>query len=390
MDVGDSFAVEPREFSDAETGRTLVQLTSGEGFDYPLYYFDPSITADGKTLVFHRHEKGEVQLYKLDLETWLATRLTNARTENALWRPYMQPPARGVRDQLSALNVVKREVVYFDGNEVRAVHVDSLRDRLLHTVAEDRTPCGLTDVSPDGRRFVFVHSDRGWWESRIARHDNPKTAPERHTAIGTRLDVLDVDSGEVRTLVRINSWLTHSNFYDNERIVFCHAPTENGVLMTDLRGGHYQHLRTQDDAGCVCHYLATAKGLMYEVSGANLGGLYNVDDHSRVEYDLGLRGYIHTGADPEGRLWFYEADGPAGEAKAIHYFPRLERGATNSAARLTSEIRTFWTGQRAHLHPRITPDRNWLLLTGGDPTRESNHLFLLDVRDLADTALDIE
>ena len=39
-----------------ETGRLVVQLTSGDAQCYPLYYFVPTITRDGRFLVYHKAE----------------------------------------------------------------------------------------------------------------------------------------------------------------------------------------------------------------------------------------------------------------------------------------------------------------------------------------------
>jgi len=380
MTLGDSFTSERRELTDPQTGRKLTQLTSGDCFDYHLYYFIPSMTADGRSIVFYRHEHDEIQLYRLDVDTGLTIKLTDARTPNSLWRPWLQEPGWGVRDLLAALNTATNEAIYFDSNEVRAVHIYSLEDRLLHVVPNDRVPNGLTGVSPDGRWFVFVHSDRAWWETDLS------VEPKKHEARGSRLDVLEIETGQVKTLLHINTWLTHSNFYDNERILFCHPATEPAILMTDLHGGYYQHLRTQDETGSPCHYLATSKGIMYEVANQT-GGLYDPNTHSRVEYRLNLPGgYVHTGCDPEGRLWFYESHDR--DTHAIHYFDALGSDRPNRPLPLVSNLKTYWLGQRSHFHPQLSPDRKSILFTGGDSRNETNHLFLVDVADLMDTNLE--
>ena len=381
MRVGDSFTSERRELADPETGRKLVQLTSGDCFDHPIYYFAPSMTEDGKTVVFYRHEGDEVQMYRLDLDTGLTVKLTNASTPNALWRPWLQAPGRGVRELLSALNTVTRELIYYDSNVIRAVHIDTLDDRELSRLPDDRAPCGLTGVSPDGRWFVFVHNDREWWEA------NSSATPDRKTAVGARLDALDLGSGEVRNLVQINTWLTHSSFYDNTRILFSHPSTEGGILMTDLRGGYYEHLRTQDELGTACHHPPTSRGVMYEVND-HIGGVWEPDTRERREYRLDLVGYTHTGSDPEGRLWFYESTGAETERHTMSFFPRLSADRLNEPMPLIGKMKTYWVGQRAHFHPRVTPDRRFILFTGGDPSNETNHLFLMDISDLADTEFD--
>ena len=213
------------------------------------------------------------------------------------------------------------------------------------------------------------------------------TGPKKHGARGGKLDVLEIATGKVSTLVQINTWLTHSNFYDNDRVLFCHLATESAILMTDLRGGYYEHLRTQDESGSTCHYIATNKGTTYEVAD-HIGGIYNPDTHTCIEYELGLEGYVHTGCDPEARLWFYESHDRKRDIHAMYYFETLARGKGNKPISLVGNIKTYWLGQRSHFHPQITPDRRFMLFTGGDPTNQTNHLFLLDIADLNDTEIE--
>ena len=53
MPIGDAFASELRRYKDTATGRSITQFTSAKANSYPLYYFIPSHTADGRYLVFH-------------------------------------------------------------------------------------------------------------------------------------------------------------------------------------------------------------------------------------------------------------------------------------------------------------------------------------------------
>ena len=54
---------------------------------------------------------------------------------------------------------------------------------------------------------------------------------------------------------------------------------------------------------------------------------------------------------------------------------------------LTGSWPTYGGGQKSHFHPQITPDRKWILFTGGDPRTQTNHLFLLDATDLEEMAV---
>jgi hypothetical protein len=389
--VGTTFVSPRREVRDAQTGRRLIQLTDGDCFDMPMYYFIPTYDRTGKWIVFQRYDAktGEVQLHKIEVETGKTVQLTAARTPNALWRPHLQPPGFGVRDLLCAVNTAANEAIYFDDRAIRAVHLETLTDRVIGQVPRDRTPSGLTGVSPDGKLFVFPHFDRAWWESNLA----PKPQPERWQPRDSQLDVLDIASGKVTTLMKVNFWITHANFYDNHRILFCHTATDYAVLMTDLRNpGQYENLRTHSADGWPNHYQATAKGVMYEMlSGARdgpvVGGIYNPDTRQRREFQLAMgTSRLHIGRDPEARLWFFE--GTVADFPTIVYFPRLQAGEVNRGqALIGNEFATYSNNQRSHFHPSVTPDRKHILFTGGDRRTKTNHLFLLDITDLADTQL---
>lgn len=372
-------------FTDPLTERTITQLTNGHGFSYPLYYFGPVATADGAMVIFYRYRQGEVQNWKLELDSGTATRLTDATTQNCLWRFWDEPEtAQGVRDQMSAFSTVSEEMTYFDGNQLRTVHVHTLEDRLVYTLADHRVPCGIPGLSPSGRRFVFMHADRGWWNEATG-----KGTPARHEAKGVHLDVIDMKTGEHRNLLVINTWLTHANFYDEDRILFAQLPTENSTLLTDLRGGWFACLRTQTADGIVInHSVPTARGVRYEtVSPFPQGVIGQIDPDSfqatdyRTDYPI-----HHVGQDWEGRLWFadiYEPEPP--HPHHLAWLPSVNPGEVNTFSMLTQGFQTYDRPkcQRSHLHPTLMPDRQHILFTGPDHESRTNHLFLIDVSDLA-------
>ncbi len=386
----------------SETGRTLVQLTSGPAFCYPLYYFIPSLSADQRYLVHHRAENGSVQLHRLDLATGESVQLTHASCPETRWIPWCVDSGAGVLDHRSVLNVAGNEVIYFDGNDVRAVHLETLADRRLFVLPDDRLAIGQNCVTPDGEWLIYIHHDR-----KIFNELYPLGKPwERHKSRGTVLAAYHLTRGEHREIFRINSPIHHVLPLDNDRFVACHPATEDGMLMTDLRGGWYTHLRTQDKWGKVCHYLCTTRGLMYEVRQpedprikSQRGGIYDPDTHERFEFPLPESfGYTHTGWDPEGRLWMYEnrnsINGPDGKPTSVlrHdlWFVRRADESFAEIEPLCGDFPTYGLGQKSHFHPQLLPGREWVMLTGGDPATETNHIFLLDVRDVPDAIVSWE
>jgi hypothetical protein len=373
------------------SGRRLVQLTTAPGFSYPLYYYVPSVTADNRYVVYHRALDGEVQLHRVDLATGDALQLTHATGAETWWRPWCTDAGSGVLDFRSALNVPRGEVVFFDGNHVRAVDVAGGATRNLFDLPEDRLAIGQNCVTPDGRWFVYIHADRETYMGMFEGDpDYEGYWRRRERARATRLAAYDLETGEHRTILVIASPIHHVLPYSNRELLFCHPTAENGMLLTDIDGGWYTHLRSQDErGGQICHFLATARGATYEVLwGADglRGGI--CDPRTRATFELRLPSsfeYVHTGLDPDGLLWFYENHGPA-----VHELQLLERHdltGADSWLGLTGNWPTYGDpdSQKAHFHPQVVLDRQWVLMTGGDPVTETNQLFLLDISDLTET-----
>jgi hypothetical protein len=291
-------------------------------------------------------------------------------------------------DHRSVLNVARDTVIYFDGNAVRqvAVGLDApLEDVLLFNLPEDRVAVGQNCVTPDGQWFVYIHHDRENFAEVYAEDGRG-----RYRSRGAALSAYHLDTGEHRDLVYINSPIHHVLPYGDDHVVFCHPTMENGMLLTDLHGGWYTHMRTQDaQGGCVCHYVATQRGLAYEVLGrpdAVWSGRYNPLTHERYEFQLPNHfGYTHTGRDPEGHLWFYENHNRQTGIHDMHILVRHVPDGDDVWEPLVGNWPTYGGGQKAHFHPQTTPDRRWILFTAGDPTTETNHIYLLDIADITPT-----
>lgn len=359
------------------TDRRVLQLTQGPGCAYPLYYFISSFTRDATHLVYHYAEGGELQLHRLELATGRSVQLTRAKCADTQWRPWCVDSGRGVLDHRSVLNVERDLVVYFDGNDVRTVDVNSLDDRPLFSLPADREAYGQNCVTPDGNWLVYIRTPRG----------NTWGKPCRDAQVVA----YHFDSQEQRVLCSIDSAVFHVTAYDNEHFIVTPPADHAGMLLTDLHSGRISELREGDPGaqGHLVHCHATRRGVSYEVPEIRKSGLYDPFQRRRFEFPLdSAMCYVHTGRDPEGRLWFYE-NSTAWDSFQVHDMYALMRvDHVNRRCEwlpLTGTWPTYSGGQKAHFHPQLTPDRNWILFTGGDPRSQSTHMFLLDVSDLPDT-----
>ncbi len=364
--------------------RLVRQLTTGPGTCYPLYYYIPTITTDGRQLVYHRAHDGEVQLHRLDLATGESVTLTKADAPDAHWRNWCTDPGSGVLDHRSVLDRTGNAVLYFDGPDVHRVGLDGDGDEHLFSIGSDRRAIGQNCVTPDGEWFVYIHHDRALFD-RMTAGDGVT----RHESRGTVLAAYCLRTGEHRELLRINSPIHHVLPYDDRRLIFCHPATENGMLLTDIDGGWYTHMRTQDaSGGTVCHHLATAAGITYEVLGGDgglVGGIWDPSTHASREFPLPDHfGYTHTGYDPAGQCFFYETAGDHGHG--IHWLVEHDPDGSDEWQPIVNDWPTYGGGQKAHFHPQITPDHRWMLVTAGDQKTETNQIYLVDVADLEPTA----
>jgi hypothetical protein len=391
MSSSPSHPTEIRDVVDPTTGRRLKQLTFGNYFDHALYYFDHTFAADDKTLVFQRFNPltGEIQLYSIDTQKGALSQLTKANTANSLWRPYLQPPGFGIRELLSAINRKTDDVIYFNNDEIRAVNIHTHADRRLASVPQGRVPCGLTSVSPDGRYFCYPHYDRKWHEMQIPPASK---CPERWMTQDTHLELLDLQTGASHELLRVNFWITHSNFVDDSHLVFCHNATDHVILLADInRPSAYEVIRTADRHGQTNHYgITCGDKLFYEVLSLDAGGpvhfgIYTFSSRERCEYELDLpTTRVHVGRDYLGKHCIFEASSHDGDS--IYFYPHLSKKVKNKGVRLIgNRFSTFSNNQRSHFHPTFTADGKWILFNGGDLETRTNHLYLLDASDLPET-----
>ncbi len=362
------------------TARTAYQLTADEAICYPLYYFIPSLTRDGRFLVYHRAAAGEVQLYRLDLATGESQALTAADDPDCAWTPWDTDPGRGVLDHRSSLNVARDEVAYFAHGEARTVHVRTLEERLLFRLPPGRKATGQNCFSPDGRYFFYIHHD-----AELEKRILSESPPARHLSKGTELVRFDLESGEQHLVAKLNSPFHHVHPYGSDHLVFSSPALEKAPLWTDYEGGWFTQLRTQDAEGrTTVHYSATARGLHYELTGHNpcKVGTLSPTTHQRREFTCPALGNLHVGCDPAGQR--FVVDGLEEGGRSIYHLAVLPEQGDPEWIRLTGPWPLYGEkGQKTHSHPRFTSCGRWIQMVAGDPLTRTNHTFLVDVRDVA-------
>lgn len=372
MTIGGQMPAEWKTIRDETTGRDTCYYTTAPAHSYPLYYFTPSITPEQDRLVFHSERSGSVQLFCLDLASGAITRLTDGRTPDSNWKIWCPRPTTGIYDHLSVLNGPRREVCYFQQDELRTTHLDTLQTRRLHAM-EDRLCISQNAASPDGRHLAFVHVDRVRYQAdlrrraRIMQGDWMRHYEWRKTVPCT-IGLIDCESGTYRDLLKIDFHVHHVVFVDDSTILLNHTRDTPGMWIVRLDGTGIRTLRPPDENGWVVHQVVTARGIFYEAVANRDGGhrsslgCYEPQTDTFTETPLPFSGYVHTGFDPLGETTFFEHHGDEHQLVRIHHFGDPDRQKLEVIKTL-APYPADQPGQYCHAHPFMAADRYRIFFT---------------------------
>ena len=71
-------------------------ITSGPSAHYPLYYFIPSFSKDGRYMVVHEVTGNDVQLVRLEMATGELTPLTQGTSTHSGWARWCNEEMTGI------------------------------------------------------------------------------------------------------------------------------------------------------------------------------------------------------------------------------------------------------------------------------------------------------
>lgn len=399
--IGDITPAEWTTEADPGSGRTVTRLTDGSSNSYALYYFVPSVTPDGRYLVFHSERSGEVQLYRLDLVTGEIGQLTDGHTRDCGWAVWCEWHLDGIYNHLSAIHPVSGEVWYFEDDQIRAANVATFANRQVGGLPPGRMPIGQAAFSPDGRWFGYIHADAAGYTALLRDREARTRAGtfswdrEHHAnfrnAVSATLVLVDTGSGAQRSVITTDFHFHHVLFVDDRTILLNHPKGCAGMWVIGTHGGPIRHLRPADAPGAhgamVNHQVITERGIAYEAVGyfphgrETYLGMYDPATDRFTEALLPADGYVHVGFDPAGRFEFVEAAGDRHELLAVHRAPDGQL-VTSLLFGLRSPAQD---DQRHHAHPFLAADRRRLYFT--DWSRMGfAQVCAMDVADLVATA----
>lgn len=400
MPVGQQFRSEITCFQDPATGRRVKQLTAGCGHEYHLYYQTYCMSRDGRWLVFYSERCGRTDLYRLDRANGTITQLTTGRSEKTGWWPWTSMDFAGVYAYIACVNLVTNDVYYHDLDEVRAINLDTMADRLVVKGPVGKRPFSQMACTFDGRYVATVwvdqdEADRVEASHRAARsRGRPIQEAELYwrNVVHSRLDVIETSTEQLRTLLNIRApFHNMACAADNRHVLVVSSPGKMGsFVVADMEcPGQWTRLDPPAGIGSFCHFHAGRNGRVSFDANVHddqrrlletFIGQIDADGGDPQFWSLGHSGYCHVGHDLEGAFLFASIDNSNGIVG--HHLAAVEPRTDGTAQlhRVTANLPSG-SDQRWHAHPVLTPERTGIVYTAmGDDG--FCHLYEVDVADV--------
>jgi oligogalacturonide lyase len=368
--VGTRYPPEWRTYTDPETGRMVTQLTDSGAEDYHLYFYNPTVTADGRYLAFYSERTGISNLFRLDLATGEIVQLTDAPPERAEYWPFTAA-VRGVGSCLAALG--GGEAFYFAGNDLYGVEIESLRRRHLLSVPSDRRP-SMLNANVAGDTLVFATWDEALFAERSQRGYALELLPNElffQETTSTIMRVAAATGQAEEVLRREKFWINHVLVHPHNRdlIEFCHeySPQPDRMWRLDARTGEYGPIPGQGAGEWYEHEFWNAAGdRIYFHGGSQADDAHGfcgwcAPDGSRYEHfhhRTPGRVYSHYNLHPNGDM---VTDGEARPGCILRV--RLRDGAQAFEVLCRHDSYRFGDDQRCHPHPSFTPNGRQVIFT---------------------------
>ena len=386
MTVGQTSAPEWRDHRDPLTSRRVRQLTDSRAEDYHLYFYNPSFTPDGKYLIFFSERTGVSNLFRLDLQSGITVQLTDARPVRAEYWPFTDA-IKGVGACLAAIGKGGYEVFYFEGTDLFAVEIESLKRRQLLSLTSDRRP-SMLQANASGETLVFATWDEALFMERSQRAYAGERFPDERffqetTSTIVRVEAVTGHAEEV--FCKEKFWINHVhvNPQNPDLILFCHEYSELPDRMWLLNVANrqcepipgqgadewFQHEFWSRDGQRICFHGGASRDAT-----EGFCGWCSPDGtgYTKAYHTTSGRAYAHYNLHADGQTMVTDGEARPGCISKVH----LRDGHQVFELLCRHDSYTFGDDQRCHPHPSFTPDGRQVIFTSN--RTGSSNIYLTD------------
>jgi oligogalacturonide lyase len=385
MTVGQAYPPECKTYTDSQTGRRVTRLTDSPAEDYHLYFYNPSVTRDGKYLIFISERTGISNLFRLNLDTGEIAQLTDSAPARADYYPFTYQPICGVGSCLPAQGA--GQVFYFAGNDLFAVDVETPESRRLLHVPDARRP-SILNANAQGTTLVFATWDEKLFAERSAlayAGAGFAYAPFFQETASTIVR-LNTESRQCEEILRRERfWINHVLIHPTnpDLILYCHEYTDlpDRMWLLNAATGENAPIAGQAADEWYEHEFWSWDGTRVYFHGGAVNddqvgfcGWYDLATGKQQKFFHHTQGrsYGHYNLHPDGRSMVTDGEGQPGCISKVH----LGDGAQIFEPLCRHDTYKYGDDQRCHPHPSFTPDESRVIFTS-NRTGTSN-VYLTD------------
>jgi oligogalacturonide lyase len=325
-------------------------------------------------------------VFRLDLKSGMIVQLTDARPVRAEYWPFTTA-VQGVAACLPAIGKHGQEVFYFEGTNLFAVEIESLKRRHILDVPTHRRP-SMLQADADRDTLIFATWDESLFLERSQRAYAGEHFPDENffqetTSTILRLDAATGKADEVLCMEKL--WINHVhlNPHNPDLVLFCHEyssrPDRMWLLDVATKNCHpipgqgadewYEHEFWSADGERVCFHGGSRSDNTQGFCGwcATDGSHYTKAYHSTSG-----RAYAHYNLHLDGQTMITDGEARPGCISKVH----LQDGQQVFDVLCRHDSYAFGDDQRCHPHPSFAPDGGQVIFTS-NRTGTSN-IYLTD------------
>jgi oligogalacturonide lyase len=374
-------------YTDAFSGREIVQLTDYLGHTNHLYFTDPCWYNNNRSFVFSSDRENQGNLYGYDLDSGAITQLTDLK---------------GTGHPGGCFGVANNCHYFWWHRELHEINIETLEERIIY-VAPEGTSQDRPSPTADGKYIC----------SKLL-HDIPQEKASISFAYSrfreyffakpfTQIIRIEVATGKMEVIHEDHCYIGHINTSPKlaNIMTFCHEGpwklVDQRIWGLNIETGETWKIRPQDDGVyAVGHEYWFADGEHIGYHGmprdergisAPIFGYRKWDNTDAFEAHFPYHSTHFCSLDQQ----MIAGDGTPGaifssQGKALPFIQLFKwDGEQYSAPRALAYHRSTFNDQHAHPHPRFTPDGKYVIYSS-DLTRYAN-IYMVEVGDFDDLPL---
>ncbi len=384
MAKGKTLQLEYHQYVDSDTGARVTRYTPTDVCCHRNYFYQKCFLDQGRKLIFAGEFDQYRNYYLLDIESGIATQLTEGAGDNT-FGGFLSPDE-------SSLYYVKAE------RNLMRVDLHTFEETVVYQVPEEWVGYGTWVANSDCNKLVGVEIHRDSW-----RPISDWTVFQQFYAEQPRCRVIRIDlhSGERVTLLEQHQWLGHPIYrpFDDHTVAFCH---EGPLDQVDARmwlmnedGSHIRKAKEPQPGESYTHefWVPDGSALMYVtyVKDSPVRYLCRVNmDSGEDEKIIAMPPCSHVMSNDNGTLVVGDGsgkpidiadnDGYGDVTDPYLYLFDVKKKISHRVAKHSSSWRVL-DGDRqvTHPHPSFTPDEKAVLFSSDKDGKPA--LYLAEIPD---------